>query len=148
MAARFSAGRLEGQEKHVGRLRGSREADRVARRVASAELVFEPAQRHALREDDGLRLLRGRHDLRDERRLIRREKPVAKRVGHRAARRAKARHLHPAPCRTRRDVDPLLDVALEADKAELAVEPALLDLAQDPAQIVLDALLALHRPAQ
>ena len=69
-------------------------------------------------------------------------------MGHRARRGAQAGESHPTPRRARRDVDALLDVALEAREAELSVEPAVLHLAKQLAEVVVDALEAPERPAQ
>ena len=60
-------------------------------------------------------------------------------MGHRTGGRPEARQAHPAPRRTRGDVDPLFGVALEAREAELAVELPLQNLPEYLAEIVVDA---------
>ncbi len=86
-------------------------------------LLLEPAQRHRLVE---------RRSPQDRLGGEQRDPPLAERSGHYLRR---PRQAHEPPRRSRREVEALHHVVLEALEAELAVETALQDLSQDASDL-------------
>jgi len=92
------------------------------------DLLLEPAQRHRLVEGCSPQDRLGGEQC---------DPTLPECSGHRLRR---PRQPHEPPRRARREIQALHHVVLEAPEAELAMEAALQDLAQDPADLEVDAL--------